>query len=94
MFKTNNDFEGILLKGVSNEFDWRSLKGFLTQGSFPQYSENSNNEILISEIICFSYRSPLMGWVQASWDCLILEPKHFLNSLKTSGTTLGLRNLQ
>ena len=51
MFKTNNDFEGILLKGVSNEFDWRSLKGFLTQGSFPQYSENSNNEILISEII-------------------------------------------
>ena len=51
MFKTNSDFEGILLKGVSKEFDWNSLRDFLTQGSFPNFNEKSTNEILISETI-------------------------------------------
>ena len=30
MFKTSSDFEGILLKGVSHEFDWNRLEVFLT----------------------------------------------------------------
>jgi len=51
MFKSSNNFEGILLKGVSNEFDWNSLNIFLTKGSFPNFKENTNNDILISETI-------------------------------------------
>ena len=51
MFKSSNNFEGVLLKGVSNEFDWNSLNIFLTKGSFPNFQENTNNDILISETI-------------------------------------------
>lgn len=51
MLKTNTDFEGVLLKGVSHEFDWTSLDGFLTEGEFPNFESNLNNEILISETI-------------------------------------------
>ena len=50
MLKTKNDFEGFLLKGVSEDFDWSSLSSFLTQGSFPNTKKESvTNEILISE---------------------------------------------
>ena len=50
MLKTKNDFEGFLLKGVSDDFDWSSLSSFLTQGTFPKLEKESvTNEILISE---------------------------------------------
>ena len=49
MLKTNSDFEGILFKGVSKDFEWSSLSGYLTRGSFP--SPKEKNEILISELI-------------------------------------------
>ena len=50
MLKTKNDFEGFLLKGVSEDFDWSSLSSFLTQGTFPKLEKESvTNEILISE---------------------------------------------
>lgn len=51
MFKSNNDFEGILLKGVSKEFEWTSLDEFLTEGNFPSFTSKINNQILISETI-------------------------------------------
>ena len=50
MLKTKNVFEGFLLKGVSDDFDWSSLSSFLTQGTFPKLEKESvTNEILISE---------------------------------------------
>jgi len=51
MLKANDDFEGILLKGVDSGFKWTSIEGFLTQGDFPTYGSNSSNEILMSEVI-------------------------------------------
>ena len=51
MLKANDDFEGILLKGVDSGFKWTSIEGFLTQGDFPAYGSNSSNEILMSEVI-------------------------------------------
>ncbi len=52
MLKTKTDFEGFLLKGVSNDFEWSSLSSFLTQGAFPNLlQENVSSEILISEIL-------------------------------------------
>ena len=48
--EAKNDFEGFLLKGVSEDFDWSSLSSFLTQGTFPKFEKESvTNEILISE---------------------------------------------
>ena len=52
MLKTDSDFEGILFKGVSENFDWTSLSSFKTQGTFPSLdSQLTSDEILISEVI-------------------------------------------
>ena len=52
MLKTDSDFEGIILKGVSENFDWTSLSSFKTQGSFPSFVPHLiSNEILISEVL-------------------------------------------
>ena len=52
MLKTDLDFEGILFKGVSENFDWTSLNSFKTQGTFPSFDPQlTSNEILISEVL-------------------------------------------
>lgn len=47
--RTETDFEGIILKGVGAEYDWHYFKEFLVQGRLPNYSEELNNEVLISQ---------------------------------------------
>jgi len=52
MLKTDSDFEGILFKGVSENFDWTSLSSFKTQGTFPSFTPQlTSDEILISEVL-------------------------------------------
>ncbi|MFQ3340683.1 MAG: lipoprotein-releasing system permease protein [Flavobacteriaceae bacterium] len=52
MLKTNTDFEGILFKGVSTDFDWSSLASFKTRGNFPVFeAEFTSNDIFISEVL-------------------------------------------
>ena len=52
ILKTDSDFEGILFKGVSENFDWTSMASFKTQGTFPNFdSLLTSDEILISEVL-------------------------------------------
>ena len=52
ILKTDSDFEGILFKGVSENFDWTSMASFKTQGTFPSFdSLLTSDEILISEVL-------------------------------------------
>ncbi len=51
MLKTESDFEGVLLKGVSSDFDWSSLESFLIKGHYPDFNQVNNREILISETL-------------------------------------------
>ena len=51
MLKSNSEFEGVLFKGVSSEFDWSILKSFIIEGAFPKLSKDISNEILISKNI-------------------------------------------
>ena len=51
MLKANDDFEGVLLKGVGSDFEWSSLDGFKTKGKYPNLKSELNNEIFVSEIV-------------------------------------------
>ena len=51
MLKTDADFEGILFKGVSSDFDWSRLESFLIRGRFPEVSQKPSTEILISKTV-------------------------------------------
>ena len=51
MLKNKSQFEGVLFKGVSSDFDWSSLDTFITEGRFPDLSNSISKEILISETL-------------------------------------------
>ena len=47
--RTETDFEGIILKGVGGDYDWRYFKEFLIDGRLPDFSKDENNDVLISQ---------------------------------------------
>ncbi|MCX6199757.1 MAG: ABC transporter permease [Bacteroidetes bacterium] len=50
LLKTDNDFEGIVLKGVGDDYDWKNFTPYLKSGEIIKTgSENSQRDILISK---------------------------------------------
>ncbi|HLT32357.1 MAG TPA: FtsX-like permease family protein [Aquaticitalea sp.] len=47
--RTETDFEGIILKGVGGDYDWRYFQEFLVEGRLPDFSNDENNDVLISQ---------------------------------------------
>jgi lipoprotein-releasing system permease protein len=49
IIKTEEDIQGVILKGVGQEFNWQFLHKFLVKGRLPSYiSKTRSNEVLIS----------------------------------------------
>ena len=51
LVKANDQFEGIVMKGVSQDYQWNQLESFLVSGGFPRIGEKTSNEILLSQVI-------------------------------------------
>ena len=51
IIKTETDFEGIVLKGVGRDYDWRFFKDYLVSGELPDLGKKRSDQILISQII-------------------------------------------
>ncbi|NOR27798.1 MAG: FtsX-like permease family protein [Lutibacter sp.] len=51
IIRTETDFEGVIFKGVSNDYDWSFFKEYLVKGSLPNYSTEVSYEVLISSEI-------------------------------------------
>ena len=51
LLKANDQFEGIVMKGVSMDYQWDQLESFLVSGSFPRLGNKTSNEILLSQVI-------------------------------------------
>ena len=51
LLKSEIDFDGIVFKGVSDDYKWESLKSFLVEGSFPEFTDLPSEQILISQVI-------------------------------------------
>ncbi len=49
IMKTKNEIEGIVLKGIDKNFDWKFIKDFIVKGRPIKIGNNNNREILISE---------------------------------------------
>ena len=48
IIRTETDFEGLFIKGVGLDYNWRYFKDFLVDGRLPNFSENYSQEVLIS----------------------------------------------
>ncbi len=52
VIRTETDFEGIIVKGVGEDYNWQYFEDFLTEGGLPDFTtENESNEILLSEFL-------------------------------------------
>ena len=51
VIRTETDFEGVIVKGVGKDYDWSYFKDFLIKGKLPNYKNNLNDQILISEYL-------------------------------------------
>ena len=51
IIRTNTDFEGLFLKGVGTDYDWRYFKEFLIEGRLPTYTKKYSSEVLISKYL-------------------------------------------
>ncbi len=50
--RTENDFEGIVLKGIGKDYNWKFFKEYLVAGNVPNVIEDKENkELLISEYL-------------------------------------------
>ncbi len=51
IIRTETDFEGVVVKGVGDDYNWQYFQEFLREGRLPVYGETLNDEILLSEFI-------------------------------------------
>lgn len=51
LIKGADQFEGIVFKGVSQDYSWERLNNFLIKGVFPALGKKTSNEILLSHTI-------------------------------------------
>jgi len=51
IIRTETDFEGIIFKGVSNDYNWFFFSEYLVEGVVPDYSNDISFDVLISEVI-------------------------------------------
>lgn len=51
IIRTANAFEGIIFKGVGKDYQWKNLKEYLIEGRLPDFSNDLNNQILISQFL-------------------------------------------
>ena len=53
IIKTDNDFQGVILKGIDKDFDWNFFRSNLVEGELLNYSEDSlANQVIISQTLC------------------------------------------
>ena len=64
ILKTETDFEGVLVKGVGEDFNWDFIKEHLVEGKLPHYKSSSkSNDIVISKILASKLNLKLGGKV-------------------------------
>tara|TARA_R110000823_G_scaffold22143_2_gene66390 strand:- start:21190 stop:22425 length:1236 start_codon:yes stop_codon:yes gene_type:complete len=51
VIRTETDFEGVVVKGVGNDYDWEYFKDYLIEGKLPDFKGELNENILISEYL-------------------------------------------
>lgn len=51
IIRTENSFEGIILKGVDENYDWSFFKEYIVEGNIPIFNDQISKEVLLSKIV-------------------------------------------
>lgn len=67
LIKTETDFEGIIFKGVSKDYDWSFFQEYLVEGVLPNYDQPRVRDILLSKTLVDKLQLKLNDTVQATF---------------------------
>ena len=51
IIRTDTDFEGIIFKGVSSDYDWSFFKEYLVSGNLPDFNQRRTKGVLLSQTV-------------------------------------------
>tara|TARA_R110001632_G_scaffold158607_2_gene276652 strand:+ start:2344 stop:3576 length:1233 start_codon:yes stop_codon:yes gene_type:complete len=51
IIRTETDFEGVMVKGLTDDYDWTRIQDYLLEGRFPNFKKGLNSEMLISKYL-------------------------------------------
>lgn len=51
ILRTETDFEGIIFKGVSTDYDWTFFEEYLLEGKVPDFKQPRTKEVLLSQTV-------------------------------------------
>ncbi|MFZ0488634.1 MAG: FtsX-like permease family protein [Salegentibacter sp.] len=51
IIRTEDNFEGVIVKGLGSDYDWEHFKDFLVKGRLPDFNGKLNDEVLISDYL-------------------------------------------
>ena len=72
MIRTATDFEGIVFKGVSTDYDWSFFKEYLVEGKLPNFNQPRVRDVLLSKTLVDRMQLALSDTINV----------HFLKSTK------------
>ncbi len=67
IIRTPTDFEAIVFKGVSSDYDFSFFEEYLIKGRLPNFKQDRNKEILISELIANRLHFKLNDTIQTAF---------------------------
>ena len=67
ILRTKTDFEGIIFKGVSTDYDWTFFKEYLVSGTIPDLQQDRTKGVLLSQTIVNRLQLKLHDTVQATF---------------------------
>lgn len=67
LIRTKTDFEGILFKGVSSDYDWTFFKEYMLEGRLPDFNQKRTRDILLSQTLVNRLKLNLNDTVRVSF---------------------------
>lgn len=68
VIRTPKDFEGVIFKGVSEDYDWSFFKEYLVEGRLPNFQLNRNKEIIVSRSLANRLSLKVKDTIQVWFD--------------------------
>ncbi|APZ46814.1 transmembrane permease [Polaribacter reichenbachii] len=90
ILRTKTDFEGIIFKGVSTDYDWSFFKEYLVEGVVPNFNKSRTREVLLSETVANRLQlklndTILATFLKTSTSKLPSNKKYIISGIYNSG---------
>ena len=67
ILRTKTDFEGIIFKGVSKDYDWSFFEEYLVEGKVPNFNQQRTRDVLLSETVMNRLKLNLNDTIRATF---------------------------